>query len=132
MAEAAEYISWGHTHTTPEFFLAFVLVKVLWLNRQNDRQYDVSRHHKGEKEKGRFPIWNQLFILDAELELYQKLVDHSQEASEIFPNQPLCFYFLGFGNSMLDNHKEAIEGYESGLYVIVDNDLLLTQFYTFA
>ena len=82
-----------------------------------------------EKDKSRFPIWNQLLILDAELELNEKLKEHSQEASELFPNQPLCFYFLGFANGMLDENRSAIEAYEKGLLVTVDNDLLLIQFY---
>ena len=82
-----------------------------------------------EVDNSRFPIWSQLLILEADLGIYDTLAIHSQEAIELFPNQPLCFYFLGFSKSMLKEHREAAEAYRQGLKLIVGNDALKMQFY---
>lgn len=81
-----------------------------------------------EIDGSKYPIWSQLLILEAELEIFDTLVIHGRQAAELFPNQPLCFYFAGYGNSRLKKYKEAVESYERGLKLIVDNDPLKVQF----
>jgi len=82
-----------------------------------------------EIDKSRFPIWSQILILEADLGIFDTLAIHSQQAIELFPNQPICYYFLGFSKSRLNEHKEAAESYRQGLNLIVGNDELKMQFY---
>lgn len=80
-------------------------------------------------EKDRYPIWYQLLELEAELDIFDSLEMHSEEAVELFPNQPVCYYFLGYSRGRLKKYKESAEAYESGLNLIIDNPPLKNQFY---
>lgn len=82
-----------------------------------------------ELDNSRYPIWSQLLILEADLGIYDTLVDHSREAIELFPNQPVCYYFLGFGLSQLKEPKEAADVFSRGVKLVLDNKALELQFY---
>ncbi|MEQ8323660.1 MAG: tetratricopeptide repeat protein [Vicingaceae bacterium] len=79
-------------------------------------------------DDSRYPIWNQLLILDADLDYIDSLIEDAQAASELFPNQPVCFYFLGYAQSRKKDFQNAVKSYDRGLKVLVDNDLLKLQF----
>lgn len=80
-------------------------------------------------DNSRYPIWNQLLILEADLEVFDTLAIHSQEAIDLFPNQPVCYYFLGYANSRMNKHQEAAESYTAGVNLVIDNNALRVQFY---
>lgn len=82
-----------------------------------------------EIDDSRYPIWSQLLILEVDLRIFDTLVTHAEKAVELFPNQPVCFYFLGYGYSGLERHEEAAEAYASGVKLVFDNDPLEAQFY---
>lgn len=82
-----------------------------------------------ELDEGRYPIWNQLLILDAELEKFDTLEIHANQAILLFPNQPLIYYFMGFAQAQQSKYESAIKSYEDGLKIVVGNNLLKTQMY---
>jgi tetratricopeptide (TPR) repeat protein len=109
--------------------------RVLTLN--GDIQMNQSNPKKARKyfmkavqiDNSRYPIWNQLLILEADLDLFDTLAMHSQEAIDLFPNQPVCYYFLGYANSRMNKHEAAAESYTLGVNLVIDNNALRIQFY---
>lgn len=72
-----------------------------------------------------FNTWEQLILIDAELEEYDSLAKHSYAALELFPNQGVVWYFNGSANLILKNHKEAIFSFEKAKKLSQGNIRLL-------
>lgn len=81
-------------------------------------------------DKNRFPIWNQLMNIDAEIGQSDSLEKHSAMAMELFPAQPLPYYFNGSSNIQLKNYNKAIESLNDGLEYVQDNPRLMLNFYS--
>lgn len=82
-----------------------------------------------ERDSSKFPIWNQLMFIESELQDNEALLRDSKAAIELFPNQPIFYFFYGAVNLQKKNYKEAAEYLTLGKDFVVDNPPLLTQFY---
>lgn len=82
-----------------------------------------------EFDNSRFPIWNQLMFIESELNQQDDLLRDSKRAIELFPNQPIFYFFNGLTNLQKKNYKEAIDNFEIGKDFVIDNPQLLAQFY---
>lgn len=81
-------------------------------------------------DKSRYAIWNQLMIIESELGDFNMLEKHSAEAMDLFPNQPLPYFFNGISNIQGKNYQKASESLRDGLEFVYDNNPLLIQFYS--
>ena len=81
-----------------------------------------------KKDESRYPIWSQLLILDAELDYFDSLIEDGAGAARSFPNQPLCYYFQGYGYQRKGENAQAATTYEMGLALVIENDALKLQF----
>lgn len=82
-----------------------------------------------ELKKDVFAVWQQLMLIETELRDYKALREDSEKALELFPNQPIVYFFNGLAKMELKNYKEAIEVMQSGLNLSLDNQSLEGQFY---
>ncbi len=80
-------------------------------------------------DKEKYAIWNQLLVIDSELNDYASLQKDSKEAIELFPNQPIPYFFNGAANIQLKKYQEAIDALTEGKEFVFGNDILLAQFY---
>lgn len=80
-------------------------------------------------QKNLFPVWNQLMILNIQLEDHASLYEESKSAKELFPTQPSFYYFNGMGAFQTGKYQEAIDVLEEGRPLIIDNNELLFEFY---
>jgi len=80
-------------------------------------------------DKSRFAIWNQLLIVEGELNEYDSLEKHSALVMELFPNQPSPFFFNGVSNIFIHDYKKAAQSLNDGLEFVYDNKQLMFQFY---
>lgn len=80
-------------------------------------------------DKEKYALWNQLLVIEFELNDYVSLEKESKEAMEYFPNQPLPYFFNGAANIQLKNYKQALVSLGEGKEFVYDNKLLLAQFY---
>ena len=80
-------------------------------------------------DKEKYAIWNQLLVLDSDLNDFEALQKDSKEAMELFPNQPIPYFFNGAANIQLKKYEEAVEAFTTGKEFVFGNDLLLSQFY---
>jgi tetratricopeptide (TPR) repeat protein len=81
-------------------------------------------------DKNNLQVWQQLLQCNAELSDYKSLADDSKEAISLFPEQPSFYYFNGVANGILKNPEAAVQSLKSGAKLVVDNDLLLIEFYS--
>ena len=81
----------------------------------------------GSKE---FIVYSQILFLDSQLQLWDSLKMDSKEAIEIFPDQPVVYFFNGIANIQKKNFSEAVTVLNTGVKMVVDNKNLEGQFYT--
>ena len=82
-----------------------------------------------ELDKEKYALWEQLLIIDSELNDFEAMQKESKEAIELFPNQALPYFFNGASNIQLKKYNEAVDILEQGKEFVYDNKILLGQFY---
>jgi tetratricopeptide (TPR) repeat protein len=82
-----------------------------------------------ELDKEKYAIWNQLLIIDSELNDLSSLQKESKDAIDLFPNQPLPYYFYGACSIQQKKYKEGVASLIEGKEFVYDNPPLLAQFY---
>lgn len=81
-----------------------------------------------EYDKSKYPVWNQLMICEMDLNEYKSLKAHSEEAIDLFPNQPSSYFFNGLAHMKLKDYKAAIQSFNDGQEFVYDNAPLQLQF----
>jgi tetratricopeptide (TPR) repeat protein len=82
-----------------------------------------------EFDSSKLPIWNQLVFIESELQDNEALLRDSKRAIDLFPNQPLFYFFYGATNLQNKDFKEAVEYLAIGKDYVIENPPLLAQFY---
>ncbi len=82
-----------------------------------------------EIDKSKYVIWNQLLIIESELQQFTEMIKHGKEAVELFPNEPTVYLLLGIAYLQEKNPQEALIVLNQGKNLIIDNKPLLGQFY---
>ena len=82
-----------------------------------------------ELDKSKYVIWNQLLIIESELQQFTEMIKHGKEAVELFPNEPTVYLLLGIAYLQEKNPQEALIVLNQGKNLIIDNKPLLGQFY---
>ena len=91
------------------------------------REEYIKARDLGSKE---FVVYSQILFLDSQLQLWDSLKKDSHDALEIFPDQPVVYFFNGIANIQKKNYSEAIGVLNTGVKMVVDNKNLEGQFYT--
>ncbi len=82
-------------------------------------------------DSSKYAIWETLLIVESELNDSVALMQESARAIELFPDQPLLYLFSGISNFQANNTEAAIKALKTGVELVVDNDKLRIQFYTY-
>lgn len=102
-----------------------------FLLRDKKIQEAKAEYEKATKiDKSSFSIWSQLLYLESELNENTPLEAHSAEAMELFPNNPVPYFFNGIANIQLQKYENAIRSLEDGIEFVYDNKPLLIEFYS--
>lgn len=80
-------------------------------------------------DKTSYGLWEQLLYLESELGKYDSLEKHSAEAAEIFPTNPMPYFFNGVSNYQLKNYKKSAQSLTDGIEFVVNNKSLMLDFY---
>lgn len=75
-----------------------------------------------------YSVWQNILNIEADLNQYDSLVKHAEQALEYFPNQALLYYFAGTGHLINQDYKKSVRMLEQGRKYTVDPNLL-TVFY---
>ncbi|HAR20843.1 MAG TPA: hypothetical protein DCR46_09275 [Cytophagales bacterium] len=99
------------------------------LNLQEFKLEALSNYTKtAELDNSQFQVWEQIFDISSELNLNDTIIKYAENATEVFPTHPLFFFYAGMAYSSKKNHLEALEWYENGKKLVVNNNEYLVQF----
>jgi tetratricopeptide (TPR) repeat protein len=102
-----------------------------FLNR--DKKYEEARIQYRKAialDKEKYALWHELLVIEAALGDFAALEKESKESMELFPSQPIPYFFNGLSNYQLKKYKEAIPPLLEGKEFVFDNPGLLAQFYS--
>lgn len=97
-----------------------------------DKKYDLARTQYRKAislDKEKYALWNQLLVIESELNDFSSMEKESKEAMELFPNQPLPYFFNGIAEYQLKNYAAVVSVLSEGKEFVFENNLLLAQFY---
>jgi tetratricopeptide (TPR) repeat protein len=83
-----------------------------------------------ELRKDIFSVWQQAFFIQSDAKQFDELIEYTEEAKELFPNQSLLYFFNGLAYQEKKNLEESNMAYEKGLKMVVNNPNLKSQFYS--
>lgn len=75
------------------------------------------------------PVWNQLMILEYEQESWTNLLKDASSCAELFPSQPLPFFFKAMMLNRKGLHAEALENLSLAKGVLLNDNALLADIY---
>ena len=81
-----------------------------------------------ELDPDRNLIWQQVLVLDHETQDLTALLADSEKALELYPNEPVFYYYQGLYYQLVKQHNEALDAFRMGKDMVVDNDALLVRF----
>ncbi|MBK7172154.1 MAG: tetratricopeptide repeat protein [Bacteroidales bacterium] len=100
----------------------------------NDAKYNEARELLRQViaiDSSRYATWESLMQTEAALSDWQALQDESARALDLFPLQPLPYFFNGISNLQLKKPAEAIKSLNTGAKFVTTNEQLLLEFYTY-
>src|SRR5690606_2374329 len=74
-----------------------------------------------------FEVWQNLIYLETQLNQFDNVIRHSDEALEMFPNQGMLYYFNGYAHMRKKNFLEASAALEQARKIIADDVNLLAE-----
>ncbi|MBI2271645.1 MAG: tetratricopeptide repeat protein [Bacteroidetes bacterium] len=81
------------------------------------------------RDKTKYAIWSQVLLIDSDLGDFDAMLFDSKQTIELFPAQPLGYFFNGIANIQKKEYKKGVEVLSEGKDYVVDNAPLLSQFY---
>ena len=83
-----------------------------------------------EKDKTKSQVWNQVLFIQAEQSDFEGMLKTSNEALTYFSTDPLFYYFNGVASKWFKSYDQAINSLNMGVEFVIDNNLLLLEFYS--
>lgn len=82
-----------------------------------------------EYKKDVYTVWQQILLLSSEQQKNDLLKKYSEEAIELFPLQPLPYYFNGIAMYQLKRYRDAVNVLQEAYKLARENTALKTQIY---
>lgn len=76
-------------------------------------------------------VWEQILIIEGELQDFDKMLVDSQSALELFPTLPQFYLFNGIAHQQKNNYTKAIAAYRVGKDLVIEDDELMMRFYSY-
>ena len=81
------------------------------------------------KEGQKMLLWQQYLNCDVQLQAFDSLVKHAQQAIAQYPNQALFYFYQGVGHLQLKQHAEAVSALKNALGLTTDEKELRAEIY---
>lgn len=102
---------------------------VLYMSKEKSKARDAY-FTAATLDPSHYLIWQQVVVLDAELDQNDSLVKHSEIAISHFKKKPLLWMYNGIGLQVLKKDSKAISSYEYGRELAKDDPEMESQFNT--
>jgi len=99
-----------------------------------DKQYEKARNSLRKVialDSSKYVVWEQLILVESEMNDMEAMYKESKLAIELFPEQPLPYLFAGAAGYQKKEWDACIQSLKSGLNYVIDNPRLLIQFHTY-
>jgi tetratricopeptide (TPR) repeat protein len=97
----------------------------LTLDKKTDAQKQyLSAIHYGSTS---FQVWQNLLYLDTQLEQFDNVIVHSEQAMEYHPNQAMIFYFNGLAHLRKKQPREAARSLEQAKKLAGSNTPMISE-----
>lgn len=96
-------------------------------NKSENKKKAIGMYRKAvQLDETNFGIWQNVLQIEAELQEIDSLMFHSDQALEVFPNQPAFYYYHGYAQLTQKNYDEAVAALEQGRKIANDPNLKVT------
>jgi tetratricopeptide (TPR) repeat protein len=82
-------------------------------------------------DSSKYIIWEQALFCISELKDFRTMEEISSRGLQLFVEQPLLYLMNGMANYQLKNYPKAVTIFKQGLFWVVGNNLLKSQFYSY-
>lgn len=109
----------------PDNKLGYLILASYHMNRE---EYSPSRSmalKALEYERTNFLAWQCLVLSEASLREVDSLRKHSKEALQLYPTQPVFYWFAGVSHALAQQDAEAIVYFEKGRKFVTDAKILV-------
>jgi tetratricopeptide (TPR) repeat protein len=113
--------------TNPSDVSVHVLGGDLYLSTGKNREAQSEYLKAIESGDVNFEVWENLLYIEVQMEQYDNVISHSDEALEMFPNQNKIYYFNGFANLQRRNYPEAISALEQAKRLSSSNPKMVAE-----
>lgn len=83
-----------------------------------------------ELDPGKYEVWENVLRITALMENYDSLIIQSTQVIELFPVQPMPYYFNAVGYFMQKKYDEALVSLNKGVKLVFNNNALMADFYS--
>lgn len=80
-------------------------------------------------ESNNFPVWEQIVLIDLNLNDMDSVIIHTAKAKVLFPNTPSFSFYNGLANLMKKNYPDAVESLEQAKRISLDNPEMQLEIY---
>lgn len=81
-------------------------------------------------DQSKFPIWNQVLLLEYQNSKFEDLYKDSKDCITYFPNNTNLYLFNGVASNQIKKYNEAIESLQTGVELVVNDNSLKSEFYS--
>jgi len=97
--------------------------------KKNDEALEVYRKSLSY-DKTRYPIWNEVLIMEYQKGEFKNLYQHSKECLTFFPTLPTVYLLNGISANKLKKYNEALELLSYGKALVVNDNQLEADFFS--
>ena len=115
----------------PESGAAHALLADLYSQKEEWKKasFHLQKALENLKEGQKMLLWQQYLNCDIQLQAYDSLVKHAQQAISQYPNQALFYFYQGVGHLQLKQHAEAVSALKNALGLTTDEKELRAEIY---
>lgn len=98
-----------------------------------EKKYEQAFDHflmAARYDRNHLSTWAGLMEVEVRLQKFDSLEVHSADAMELFPSQPIPYFYNGVANKQLRNYKKAAQSFYDGVEFVYDDKGLMLDFYT--
>jgi tetratricopeptide (TPR) repeat protein len=98
-----------------------------------ERRYEEAHLHflmAARYDRNHIATWLGLMEVEARLQKFDSLEIHSATAMELFPSQPIPYFYNGVANKQMRYYKKAAQSFYDGVEFVYDDKNLMLDFYT--
>jgi tetratricopeptide (TPR) repeat protein len=113
--------------TNPEHSSVHIIGGDLFLSTGKIREAQHEYLLATESGDVNFEVWENLLLLEVQLEQFDNVIRHSDEALEMFPNQSMIHYFNGYAHLRKHQFEDAIASLEQAKRLAASNPSQLSE-----